>query len=887
MSTIFTEDSYDYSALTSSYMGIFYSQKFEQFLKTTQTGYAHSTSGIEFSFLFKTVFTSLCLCTIQLTFFCFFRSIFKYIYQPRCYCVPVKERMEPLPRGFLSWIAPIMQTSIYFYLSMGLDAYFFIRFISILLLYFIFIGSMNMIVLIPINYTGSDASYSAVGLDRLSLSNIASSNVRRLNAHFILGLVTIALFHWMLLYELQSFVAIRQSYLLSARHKDSIQARVLLISNVPTHLQDIEVLNEIFGVIPGGIRTIWFLYEFDKIECDVERAKKALEVLEISQIKYLNNYIKRNIRRSCFSCFSSDNDKLDDLIEELHVSRFEFQESSEPMFYPPIYVESIRIPKLERRIQITLPGLLRILIFQRKVSMVKWAVEALATKLEEIDAQKRQLVEGKALMYKKVFIEFNTQTGAYIAHQCLLSQNQGSVDSSLIEVNPQDILWHNLSRNNSYACLVEKYVVTIVFISIMILYVVPVSFIGLVSQIPLLVHLMPFLSWIYRFPEEARETISSFLPSILLTILTEIVMVTFRFLTYFKGKLTGSELEIDFSKWYFAFLFVQQFLVVTISSSITVIFKQIVDQPTSIPVLLATNLPKAATFFFQFFALKAFAFCGANFMRIDQLILHHSLYPLKDVTPRQKFRRLTTLPKIKWGTVYPVYSVYACIGIAYSIISPLISLFIIFILSLVLLYYKYSLKFIYSHINVSETQGRLYPLALLHLYTGVYCLECCIIGIFFLSKSEDGNSPMRLQGWFMVVVLLTTIFGHITIYNRYSKHFSYLPILTDKKFKDESIVQEHKSKMGQSKVTQSPEEGKDNENYSQHQLLYVHPAFQFENPKVWLPVDPLGIAERQILRIEEMMPGLQGGVTKGATVTFGKSYRQIKVRISEAPPDYK
>ncbi|KAF6046862.1 Late exocytosis, associated with Golgi transport family protein, partial [Candida parapsilosis] len=154
--------------------------------------------------------------------------------------------MEVLPRGFLKWVVPTLKSSINTYLSLGLDAYFFIRFISVLSLFFLFIGSLNMIILIPINFTSGDTKYTASGLDKLSLSNISKSNVTRLNAHFVMGLITIGLFHWMIIYEFQSFVTIRQSYLLSESHKNSIMARTLLIFNVPDYLQDEAVLKDLF-----------------------------------------------------------------------------------------------------------------------------------------------------------------------------------------------------------------------------------------------------------------------------------------------------------------------------------------------------------------------------------------------------------------------------------------------------------------------------------------------------------------------------------------------------------------------------------------------------------------------------------------------------------------
>lgn len=856
-------EQYDYKALTKSYMDIFNSKKFAQFLNTTQTGYAHSSSGIEFSVFMKTIFTSLCFCTIQLTLFCLLRSVFNYLYQPRCFCVPIGERMEVLPRGFFKWIVPTLKCSINTYLSLGLDAYFFVRFISVLLLFFLFVGTLNMIILIPINFTGSNSEYSAFGLDKLSLSNIANTNVRRLNAHFIMGLVTIGFFHWLIIYEFQSYVTIRQSYLLSQSHKESVTARTLLISNVPSYLQDHEVLKKLFEVVPGGIKDIWDISDFETIDHEVKKAQAALNFLEKSQIMGLKKFY--NNRNSCW-CTS----KVGDSVEEARG----FLIKHDVYFYPPIYFGPVKIPQIERTLRVTFPGWLRIFALQRRLSMANWSLQTLYECHKAIEQEKLKLASGQLTKHNKIFIEFATLEGAYIAHQCLLSQSQGNLDKTLIDVNPDDIIWRNVGRNDGIACQFEKYLVTIIFISIIILYVIPVSLIGLVSQIPLLTQLMPFLKWVYQFPEEARETISGFLPSILLSILTEIVMITFRFLTYFKGRTTGHEVEMDLQKWYFAFLFVQQFLVVTILSSVTVILKQIIDQPTSIPILLATNLPKSATFFFQYISLRAFAFCGNNFLRISPLILTSTVYKHIDTTPRQKFNRITNLPKIKWGTTFAVYSIYACIGLSYSIISPLISIFIIFFLNLSILYYKYALKYVYSHINESETMGRLYPTALLHLYTGVYCLECCLIGVFFLLKDDKGVYPMRVQGWIMTGVLMLTIFANTTIYNRYLPHFSNLPILSDKAYKD-----------GVKPITPTEDPDSGNTYYLNHKLLYLNPAFKYESPKVWLPRDPFGYSE---IQLQELQTKSQfQGQTNGAQVQFGKVLNSLKLIISEAPPDYK
>ncbi|KAI5966011.1 SPO75 [Candida theae] len=708
-----------------------------------------------------------------------------------------------------------------------------------------------MIVLIPINFTSGDDKYTASGLDKLSLSNISQSNVTRLNAHFVMGLLTIGLFHWLIIYEFQSFVTIRQSYLLSDSHKNSIMARTLLVFDVPPYLQDKTILRDLFQVVPGGVRNIWLVYNFEKIDHEVEKARNALMYLEMSQMLILTRYYRSTWLKS-----NVDTDK--------------FLSQADTKFYPPIYCTSIRIPQIDRCIRLKFPGWLRAFAFQKRVSMSTWALEMLAKCQVTIDEELSNMANDNLTRHNKVFIEFEDQKGACIAHQTLLSQSQGCLDKTLIEVHPDDIIWRNISRIDGIACKFEKYLVTLIFVTVVILYVVPVSLIGLVSQIPLLTKLMPFLNWIYQLPEEARETISGFLPSILLTVLTEMVVMLFRFLSYFKGKATGSEIEMDLQRWYFAFLFVQQFLVVTISSSVTVICRQIIDQPTSIPVLLATNLPKSATFFFQYICLRAFALCGNSFLRIKQLVLINTWYKWVDITPRQKFTRLTTLPKIKWGTTFAVYSIYACIGISYSIISPLISIFIIFFLNLSILYYKYALKYVFSHINCSETMGRLYPSALLHLYVGIYCLECCLIGVFFVSKDSRGSHPLRYQGFIMTWVLFFTIFANTLIYNRYIPYFSNLPILSDKMYR---IDKKCETSATSTKID------------TNHDVLFLHPAFKYEAPKVWLPKDPNGFTDLQLGQLQSKMTTLVGQ-TDGAYASLGRLL-SLKVVVSDAPPDYK
>jgi len=192
----------------------------------------------------------------------------------------------------------------------------------------------------------------------------------------------------------------------------------------------------------------------------------------------------------------------------------------------------------------------------------------------------------------------------------------------------------------------------------------------------------------------------------------------------------------------------------------------------------------------------------------------------------------------------------------------------LFILFLVLLYYKYALKYVFTHINKSETHGKLYPTALFQLYTGIYCLESCLIGIFFMLKSDLDNdvNTLQIEAWIMCLVLVLTIFCHIAIYNRYSKYFRYQPILGD--YSDTNLGEQ-----------------KEDIFYLFQKQLYHHPDFKYEYPKLWLPEDLLGIGKDKIKMIEDQLQFMEGGTTKGAILVKGNF--QYRCLISQQPPDFK
>lgn len=126
-------------------------------------------------------------------------------------------------------------------------------------------------------------------------------------------------------------------------------------------------------------------------------------------------------------------------------------------------------------------------------------------------------------------------------------------------------------------------------------------------------------------------------------------------------------------------------------------------------------------------------------------------------TPRDKYKQYTSLKGIAWGKVYPKFTNFAIIALAYSCISPLVLGFAAVGLSLFYFSYRYTLLFMV--VPKIETRGRCYTRALQQILAGLYIGELCLIGLFGLRKAK-GPSIM------LIVLFFATVAYH-ALTNRY------------------------------------------------------------------------------------------------------------------------
>ncbi len=196
--------------------------------------------------------------------------------------------------------------------------------------------------------------------------------------------------------------------------------------------------------------------------------------------------------------------------------------------------------------------------------------------------------------------------------------------------------------------------------SLLITWAIPVAFTGFLSQIATLGDSVSWLHWIAGAPAWLSGIIQGVLPQLMLVALTALLPLVLRIITGWQGLSTETAVELSLQKYYFVFLFVQNFLTVSLSSSITAIAQDL-HGPSSAPALLARNLPKASNYFFSYLTLQGLSVSAGAFLQAEGLINWLILAPWTDRTPRQKWERQMGLPEIRWGTFYPLYTNLACI----------------------------------------------------------------------------------------------------------------------------------------------------------------------------------------------------------------------------------
>lgn len=441
----------------------------------------------------------------------------------------------------------------------------------------------------------------------------------------------------------------------------------------------------------------------------------------------------------------------------------------------------------------------------QKVDTIYWCRKELARLNIEIEDD--QANPNRFPLMNSAFIQFNHQVAAHMACQSVSHHLPKQMAPRLVEIDPNDVIWDNMSIP-WWQDYIRTALVFSIVVGMIVLWAIPIAFTSAVSQITTLADQYQWLRWVLQLPSWFRSFLQGVLPIVLLSLLMILLPLILRTLVRFQGTKSGMLVELSVQKYYFFFIFVQLFLIVTIGNSAFQLIKDLtsVEGIASVPGLLGTTLPTASNYFISYMLLQALSVSAGALLQVGSLITWFLLAPILDNTARAKFKRQTSLSNISWGTFFPVYTNLACIGIIYSVVAPLILIFNIITFAMFWFVYRYNTLYVTRFTN--DTGGLLYPNAINCTFVGVYVMEVALIGLFFLVRDENSETVCEGQAIGMIVILILTAGYQILLNNAFSPLFRYLPITLedDAVRRDEEFARALRIRHGRSNNTHSVHE---------------------------------------------------------------------------------
>ncbi|RMZ84395.1 hypothetical protein DV738_g634, partial [Chaetothyriales sp. CBS 135597] len=665
----------------------------------------------------------------------------KRIYQPRSFLIPLKDRVKPPPNNPFKWITTLLQIPPETVrCKAGMDAYFFLRYLAMCLKIFGPAAVLILPILIPLNYvdgkgtkTVGDTHYNVTGLDTLAWSNVALNQTDRYWAHLVLAILLIAWVCFLFYHELYHYVVKRQEYLSSPSHRLKASSTTVLITSIPKKLCTTAALMDLYDDFPGGVRRIWLNRDYEPLKTSTSGS---------------------SIQIAC------EEDLQHDLATGALWTEYLLPKQREHMWIPQRkYAIASRIPLVGRFFSLRVDT---IYYCRRELARLNRELEAA---IEDPDSYPRN---GSA------FIQFNTQKGAHIACQAVAETSPGRMTHRMVELSPADINWSalNYSRENR---AVRFCIFLVLFVVLVFVYGLISFFTGILSKLSTLSDSTSWLRWISSLPSWLLSFIQGALPPVILVlILSGPTPIVLRAMTNgTRGATTGSQGERSLQLWYFILLLFELFIVPTISSGLTSIVEELLHNVVSVPEILATNLPTAANYYFSFLVLQALSISSSSILQTIRLLNYYVFGSVN--TPDGVFHKLSFTWRTRIGSNIPWYTTFTVIGLVYAVIAPLMLVFMLLTFSLFYIVIKNNVLYVVRTGDV-DSGGIWFPSAINQTFTGLYFMEFCMIGLFFLVRDTDGEVACEAQGIIMSVVVIATILYQIWLAVNFNGLYKYAPL---------------------------------------------------------------------------------------------------------------
>lgn len=782
------------------------------------SGVAQTSGGITTRAFFLNLATGFALFIFQLSGFFLLKSsnLGRRLYQPKTYLVPERLRVEAIPVSPLGWIRRVLTIKgEEFQLKCGLDGYFAIRFLRAMIVIFVPMMFLCIVVLLPVNYHGGKndhnfdvgghiQNFNITGLDTLSWQNVAPTETRRYWAHLVCALIAITWTLYRIYCEKMHFITVRQEYLTSPEQRLKASAKTILVTNIPAEYRSVEALKALFDVfVDNDDRTklhIWVNRDYSSLRKLVSRRRKLCHALEKEELRLLR-LVQKKLHKNGDLVAKTESSEASSMEmvamgvgqaaglapTELIRTAFDADNTQNPKIGHSYLSDSqqayINVTKDKDGHGQPVSSLK---FWQRKhdrVSKTAWLRAEIARLTVEIEGLLPELdSEEKFKRQNSAFIQFDRQMAANMAYSLTTHHAPGRMNPRYLHVAPHEIIWPNMGLT-SLARGIRLCIALLLFIGILILWAIPAFVLGTLSQLATLRSNTKWLAWLKTWPSWIISLISGPVTAILLALLVQLVVPALcRKLAVLCGVPTRSRREVVTQGFYFTFLIIELVLVTSISSGLLAVIPVIANNPVQITSTLATNLPKAANYFFNYLIIQALGFSGSALFQYLRLLFVTFIWPWYSQTPREEAWFQITIPHQMWANVIALWTNFAVIGLIYSIIAPLVLIFVSALFLIFFVAYRHNYYFVQR--NKVDTHGMVFNRALQQLFAGVYILEITLIGLFFLVRNTNDDVVATPQAIIMIIALVFTAAYHYVLEYVLSPLYDIVPVTLEDKAAD-------------------------------------------------------------------------------------------------------
>jgi len=292
---------------------------------------------------------------------------------------------------------------------------------------------------------------------------------------------------------------------------------------------------------------------------------------------------------------------------------------------------------------------------------------------------------------------------------------------------PSDVEWKNLNiplhDREVRSMMIDAFIATMI-----VFYMIPITFISSLTSLSSLTELLPFLTFILDVSPALQGFLEGYLPTLALTIFMAILPPLLHYLNTLRGVESGSVVRTRVFRNYFNFQFVNFFLGSVITGSFFTFVQDVVDNPTSLPSLLAESFPSYSSFFIEFVMLQAFTVLILQAIRYIGLILGY--IKLGFAKTDHEVENVKDTGFFSYHVNYANQMLVFVIGVTFCVISPLILPFCACYFGIGMFVNSYELVFVYR--PFPEAGGILFPHISNRMFLSLFVLEILMVGYFSL-----------------------------------------------------------------------------------------------------------------------------------------------------------